>query len=296
MRLIAMLPVRNEDWILELSARAALLWCDAIVILNHASRDTTAVIILKLLHEFGNDRVKLKFVDGGWDEMQHRQRMLTMAREFGATHMAIVDADEILTGNLLGSIRSHIESMPGGRILQLPGYNLRGGLHRYHANGIWGDRWFSLAFADDKRLGWAGDRFHHREPSGVSLMPCRTIAQGQGGIMHLWGASERRLVAKHALYKMTETLRWPAKSKADIDQQYSQAIFPSANRHFDQNWEYAAVPADWWAPYADLLPSVHLDAVPWQEQACRDMVAEHGPERFAGLDLFDVCDVATVTR
>ena len=36
MRLIAIMPCRNSDWILGLTARAALLWCDGIAILNHA--------------------------------------------------------------------------------------------------------------------------------------------------------------------------------------------------------------------------------------------------------------------
>jgi hypothetical protein len=293
MRLIGMMCCRNEDWVLELSARAALMWCDEIVILNHASTDQTEKIILKLIIEFGY-RVWAQRVEGDWKEMQHRQQLLESARwnkpmgSGNATHMAIIDADEVLTGNLLGSIRTHIESMPRGWILQLPGYNLRGSLDRYHANGIWGQRWFSTAFKDDACLGWSGDRFHQREPGGGIVRQSRPIMQGQGGIMHLWGASERRLRAKHALYKMTETLRWPAKSRAEINTLYNLAFIPSANREFDQNWRYAEVPAEWWEPYADLRSSVKLDSIPWQEEMCRTLHMEHGAERFSGLDLFGV--------
>lgn len=285
MRLIGMMACRNEDWVLNLSARAALMWCDALVILNHSSTDLSAAIILKLAVEF-SDRVHVLHVDGDWAEMAHRQMMLQYVRSIGGTHFAIVDADEVLSGNLLGSIRVHIECMPPGWILQLPGYNLRGGLDRYHVTGIWSDRWFSLAFRDDRRLSWSGDRFHQREPGGALMRQARPIMQGQGGIMHLWGASERRLVAKHALYKMTETLRWPNKSKQEIDTLYNLAFVPSANRQFDQNWRYAEVPPEWWAPYSTLRSSVHLDSVPWQEEECRQLYLKHGPERFAGLDLF----------
>lgn len=288
MRLIGMMCCRNEDWILSLSARAALMWCDAIVILNHASTDQTDLIILKLIAEFGSDRIRAQYVDGDWAEMKHRQQMLEWARERGATHVAIVDSDEILSGNLLGSIRTHIESMAPGWILQLPGYNLRGGLDRYHANGIWGDRWFSTAFGDNPRLGWSGDRFHQREPGGLAMRQHRPIMQGQGGIMHLWGASERRLRAKHAAYKMIETLRWPSKPKQDIDRLYSLAFVPSANMQYEQLWRYAEVPAEWWEPYSDLRSCVKLDSIPWQEEMCRKLHVEHGAERFAGLDLFGV--------
>lgn len=288
MRLVGMMPCRNEDWVLELSARAALKWCDAIVILDHASSDQTWNIICRLKGEFP-DRVLADFApDPVWDEMQHRQKILTAARSMNATHLAIIDADEILTGNLLGTIRVHIESMPPGWMLQLPGYNLRAGLDRYHANGIWGQRWFSTAFRDLPSLGWSGDRFHQRDPGGLALRQHRPFMQGQGGIMHLWGADERRLRAKHAAYKMIETLRWPIKSHADIDRLYNLAFLPAANLQFDQNWRYAEIPADWWQPYTDLRSGVKLDDVPWQEQMCCQLYAQHGAERFAGLDLFGV--------
>ena len=54
-------------------------------------------------------------------------------------------------------------------MIELPGYNLRDCISRYHANGIWGKRWFSLAFKDNPRLHWAGNKFHHREPHGMQL-------------------------------------------------------------------------------------------------------------------------------
>lgn len=296
MRLIGLLPVRNEDWVLGLSARAALMWCDALIVLLHACTDRSEFIVYDLQEQFPG-RLKFLVDDGAvWDEMNHRQSMLDAARSFGATHLAIIDADEVLSGGLLPSIRTHIESMAPGRILQLPGYNLRGGLDKYHATGIWADRWFSTAFHDDPRLSWSGDQFHHREPGGALMQQARPIMQGQGGIMHLWGASERRLVAKHALYKMTETLRWPNKSRAEIDRLYSLAFNPSANLQFDQNWRYADIPRAWWEPYVHLLDRVRVLDVPWQEEECRRLYAEHGHERFASLDLFGVIEPATVTR
>lgn len=290
MRLVGMMPCRNEDWILGLSARAALMWCDALVILDHASTDETWSILGNLDADFKDRIFWLKEKDSTWREMEHRQLILNLARDLKATHMAIIDADEVLTGNLLPMIRAHVESMAPGWLLQLPGYNLRGGMDRFHANGIWGQRWFSTAFRDDPRLGWSGDRFHQREPSGAFMRQHRPIMQGQGGVMHLWGASERRLRAKHAAYKMIETLRWPTKSRVEINRIYNQAFFPSANTQFEQTWTYAEVPANWWEPYTELRSRVQLDAVPWQEEMCRQLHVEHGAERFAGLDLLGVCD------
>jgi hypothetical protein len=293
MKLIGMLPVRNEDWCIGLTARAALMWCDALIVLFHACADDSPEILYDLKREFP-DRLHWVFQeDATWDEMEHRQILLEGARRAGATHVAIVDSDEILTGNLLSSIRENIEKLPRSSILQLPGYNLRGGIERFHSTGIWGHRWFSVAFADDPRLHWSGDQFHHREPMGLSLNQYQPVAQGRGGIMHLWGANERRLKAKHAAYKLTETLRWPSKSHLEINRIYNQAFEPAANRQFDQNWKFDAIPAEWWAPYGHLMQHLHVDAEPWQEAECRRLHAQYGAERFAGLNLFGVCEMAT---
>lgn len=295
MKLVGLMPVRNEDWCLGLTARAALMWVDQLVMLDHASTDASSDIIAEIGRESGRV-VHLVDANPRWDEMRHRQSMLDVARHLEATHIAIIDADEILTGNLLTScgdgfccIQGVVETSERG-ILQFPGYNLRNGINRYHNNGIWGNRWFSTAFRDDPRLSWNGDNFHHREPKGIELKPYRPIAQGQGGIMHLWGASERRLKAKSALYKITERIRWPDKRVSDIDTMYSWAIKGAKDSCYGtpDTWTYAEVPEEWLAPYAHLMKYLHIDAEPWQEAECRRLMAEHGRERFAGLDLFDV--------
>ncbi len=122
-------------------------------------------------------------------------------------------------------------------------------------------------------------------------------------MLHLWGASERRLAAKQALYKITERIRWPGKATREIDAYYNLAMHPEASRGtgFTSQWEYATVPngatmsmdlvpisGGWWAGYEDLLQYLHVDAEPWQEAECRKLVREHGSAKFKGLDLFGV--------
>lgn len=291
MKLVAIMPVRNESWILGLTLRAALMWCDEVVVLDHASTDGTGDVIHEVQMECLR-RVTDLYVEGEWAEMQHRQMMLEEARKLGATHIAMIDADEILTGEMVAEgndfIRMTIQTMPDRAILQLPGYNLRDGIDQYHASGVWSHRWFSTAFKDAPDLGWSGDKFHQREPGPRILTPYRPVQQGQGGALHLWGASERRLIAKHALYKITERLRWPNKPAAEIDRMYSWAIKGGTPYESSSEWTYASVPGSWWAPYKHLMKHLDIDAEPWQEAEVRRLVAEHRKEIFAGLDLFGV--------
>lgn len=294
MKLVGCMPVRNEAYILGLTLRAALLWCDAVVVLMHACTDGSSAILGKVSLEHPGRVSELCVESESWDEMRHRQRMLEAARAEGATHIAIVDADEILSGNLLsefGPERTPDVHFHGpSNMIQLPGYNLRGGLHTYHSNGIWGRRWFSTAFADNPTLYWAANGYdhHHREPRGIPLQPYRPIQQGQGGILHLWGVSERRLRAHHAWYKCMETLKYPNKSRTEIDNMYSWAIHGRQPHDTPAQWTFEQVPEEWWAPYAHLMKYLDVDAEPWQEAEVRRLVEQHGPARFAGLDLFGI--------
>jgi hypothetical protein len=295
MRLIGIMPVRNEAWVLGLSARAALMWVDELVIGLHACAAASHDIAFEVMHEHPG-RVTLYYLgDGEWAEMEHRQTLLTLARRCAATHIAIIDADEVLTGNLLSPTypgeKSKIwmcaANAVEGQILQIPLYNLRNGIQSYHQNGLWGNRIVSLAFKDEPVLGWSGDTFHQREPKGKRLQSFQPVTQGEGGVMHLWGASERRLIAKHALYKITERLRWPDKDVRQIDFEYSQCV-KGGLREDPKKWTYAQAPLEWWLPYTHLMQYLDVDAEPWQEAECRRLVAEHGREKFAGFDLFGV--------
>lgn len=296
MKLIALIPVRNEDWVLAISLRAALRWCDEVVVLLHACTDRSAAIVGEVSRENPFRVTVLDDSGETWNEMPQRQRMLQAARMNGATHIAIVDADEILTGNLIDGIKRDVSELPAGWLLELPGYNLRSSLTRYHTNGIWGNRWFANIFVDHPSLSWTGDQFHHREPFGIKQRTKFSYQHGNCGILHLWGASERRLIAKHRLYKITERLRWPEKPAAEIERMYSWATKGELGNPAygtPETWTYAECPWEWWKPYADLVTHVDKDAnmyldlhaVPWQEAECARLIALHGADKFTGLDL-----------
>ena len=273
MKIIGCMLCRNEDWVIGLSARVALRWCDALVVCLHECSDRSAEIVRKLKGE-----VSIIEVEGEWDEMRHRQLMLERAREIGATHVCIVDADEVLTGDLLNCelVRDFVDQTPVDGILYLPGYNLRNGIYQYHANGVWSNRWFAMAFPDNSGYSWKGDRFHHREPFGHSGVAYKPLAQG---------ANERRLLAKHRMYRMTERLRWPDKPVYEIERLYSKATEGEPPRDLPAFWRYNAVPDEWWVSYAGLMKYLHLDAVPWQEEWCERTLATHGVKTFAGLKI-----------
>jgi hypothetical protein len=312
------MPARNSAWCIGATARALLAWVDRLVVLNHASTDETGEILAAVRAEYADGRlVVLEETNPVWEEMRHRQLLLTTAREQGASHIVMVDDDEILTGNLLPRIREMVLACPAGRILQLPWIQLRGSLDSYISEGQWSSQDVSMAFLDVPGLHWAtrnGYDFHHRHPMGQQLVPFQPlgpaflpfsveippdIGHGRiglrrnhpGGLMHLQMASYRRLCAKQALYVMQETLRWPGRMTAQqLNEMYGPTVYGGPKpRH--QPFEYTPVltthtPVEWWDFYDHITPFLHVDEEPWQEAECKRLLAEHGASAFAGLDLY----------
>ena len=290
MRLIAIMPCRNSDWILGLTARAALMWCDQVILLNHASTDRTRKICEELVRE---NPLRVAFhgtQDSTWREMAHRQLLLDAARARGASHIALVDDDEILSGNLLPTIRGHIEHTPGRMMFTVPWIWLRGSIHKYHLRGPWAMSDVSTAFKDAPEWSWSaaaqgGYDHHHRHPFGHPWVPFRPLGRRDGGLMHLQAVSDRRVRAKALLYCLTERLRWPdRKTPAELNKQYGLAVYDESPASLASLGD---VPVEWWAPYAGLMQHLHPEAEPWQLAAARAMIREH-PGIENGLDTFGV--------
>lgn len=279
MKLVALMPVRNEEWILRLSLRVALSWCDAVVVLDHASDDATPSIIRELGREFPGRVVNLHTPDPCWAEMEHRQHLLDSGRRAGGTHFALVDADEIITANLRPFIRKMVGDLLPAQALDVPMVPVWGDLEHYRSDDcIWSRSMLTLAFADAPELHWVnaedGYAHHHRAPYGIDLR----IPKHTPGVMHLQFADMHRLRAKHALYKMQELLRWPGREPvADVDATYSQALDETGMKR-------SPCRDEWWAGYDKSL--ITLGGIAWQEAETRRLYEQHGAETFDGLELW----------
>lgn len=287
MKLIAIMPVRNEAWCLGFTARALLRWVDVLVMVDHASTDGTWSVMHSIKAEHP-ERVRFGFDgDTTWREMAQRQKLLDHARAHDATHIALVDADEVLTANALPCIRPMFEAIKPGEVLMLPWLCLKGGLDTVHASGIWGSQQASSGFLDDPVWHWSaegrgGYDHHHRHPMGRTHIPFHPVPNRRAGLIHLQFVSERRLLAKQFWYQLTERLRWPDKfTAAEIRAKYSQTV--DAHRA----GAGSPAPAAWLAGYEGILHHLHVDAEPWQLAEARRIVAEN-PGIEQGLDDFGV--------
>lgn len=277
MKLIGLMPARNEEWIIGLSLSVALRYCDEMIVSDHGSTDATREVIEQVSREHPG-RVHLIEDDSAhWSEMRIRGKLLHAARERSATHIALIDADEIISANLLPRIREiYRQGCIAGFAMRLPMISPWAGMERFRTDGAFRaplHAGFALTPSLSYEIPASGYELHGRIPSRLHDLPM----QADGGVMHMQFCSLRRLRAKAVWYKMNEVLRHPGRiDVAELNKQYDWALSPGPTETMRD---------EWFAPYQGLAATyLNPDAEPWQEEEIAAMLDEHGPERFAGIE------------
>jgi hypothetical protein len=226
----------------------------------------------------------------------------------GGTHFVIVDADELLTFNVVSQAREIVLSCPSAHCLALPMVSSYWELHRRRVDGPYGQSSrLSWCFTDNGSLSWEPDfGYHHhmRVPRGCPQRAhyyplCAAhpdigpVHLNWGGVFHLQYASEARLKAKAVWYKVMETIRWPGRMSAQqLNRKYDWTL---DEIHADMSLpEFMPIPDEWWRGYINLGWHKHIDllAEPWQAKDARRMYHEEltrAPSAFDGLKLHGVC-------
>src|SRR6185295_6518761 len=208
MRLIGLMVVRNESWILGCSLRTALSWCDEVVVVDHNSSDGTQEIINEVAAEqpwrvhysrwrpTEKKTLTSRYTGETWeadvpiedesrfDEMDIRQHSLLLGRRHGGTHFAMIDADELLTANLTFRARGDAEALAPGEVLEYPLFAMRSLDEYQNDQSDWCGNQLSLVFRDTPHLSWkpAADvyHFHSRPPWGAGRR-VRPLEWGKAG-------------------------------------------------------------------------------------------------------------------
>ncbi len=289
-KIVALTAVRNEDWVLGLSLRVSLSYCDAVVITDHGSTDGTGRIIEEAHSEFPDRQISTRRRDDKeWMEADIRREMLNRGRELGGTHFVIADADEVPTGNLLPRLRQLALKPSPGCFVSLPMIATYHAPAVYRSDGPWGHaNQIPWAFRDSPALRESPSsayQLHRRTPDRAVNEGPLFAGKSHGGLFHLQFVNKARLQSKAAWYKLIETLRHPgARSAADLNGMYDWTL------REDGNLQVHDVPDSWWSPYRERgwLQYFSPDAASWQHDEVRRLVAEHGMDAFSGLDLHGI--------
>ncbi|HZW61610.1 MAG TPA: glycosyltransferase family 2 protein [Candidatus Babeliales bacterium] len=282
-KIVALIPVRNEQHIIKQCLTALSLYADAIVVLDDCSDDNTLEIIKTLSQECRIERILTKAT---WyrDEYEDRSRLLQAGREIGGTHFILIDADEMFTANCLQNnfLREKILKLNPGERLGLVWIQLWRSLDYYrHDNSCWSNAYGDFIFCDDGICSYVQEKVHtsRRTPN---LNGALYLIEGyQYGLMHFQFVNWRNLLIKQAWYRCLEHILLPEQEVTEINKKYA----PSKN---EQDIVLALSPREWFEGYAFFDPSIFAIPEGWKEKQVLKWFKEYGKDYFAHLDIWDI--------
>ena len=267
-------PVRNEAWILDVFLRAASTWADRIIIADQQSTDATRAVCARF--------PKVEVVDnpgGGYDEANYRRIPLRRARQLAPDAIIVaIDADEVLSGPAVRWLQSEVvQTAPAGSVWSLPWMNLKPGRREG-----WSLLNFPVVFADDGS-DFSGKLIH--SPRIPKAETARVLELPGAFLFHLQYLNASRLASKQRWYQALERVKDPRKSAVWIYRAYHHLALLRAEQFQPVNpasLEGSGITD------ADLAALERADEpFYWWDAAVLGWMAEHGPEFFRRIDLWD---------
>jgi hypothetical protein len=286
-KLIALLAVRNEEWILPAYLSSVRGVVDEVVAVDDASRDGSR----RLIEKAGGIVVSAR-EGGDWEAHYGRIRddLLRLGREHGGTHFLCLDADEALTAPARRNLRPTLERLPAGEKVAMNWLALWKSPTRYRADAsVWSNNVKEFAFADREGYAYEGQWPHRagRTPGPKDRVLWHTLSLEEGAVLHFQFTPWDMFQYKQAWYRCAELIRTPRRAP-EINEMYADSLD-------DPGAGTAELPVEWLdgieipSGLATLQPAWHRDEMlGWFD--------ERGIEFFEPLQIWHIPELAELFR
>jgi glycosyltransferase involved in cell wall biosynthesis len=280
-QIIALMPVRNEAWIVERTLRTLSTFCDRIIVADQRSGDGT----LEILKRFA-PKVEVIENPSQTHSTRVRWQLLKAAREYGEKNFLLfTDADEILSANLIEENRlDYWLSLPPGTSISLELINLWRSPNVWRNDAsVWSARWMEIGFRDDGKLQYgaldATLDHNKRIPGCQDIKPIDQVK-----LLHFQFVVFERMRSKQRWYRALEVVEL-GREHAEATNYYYRVT--RDERHV----RLEPIKREWTSGWQDLgidLESFEEAPLYWYDVEVLRYFKEQGPEFFAPVDLWDV--------
>src|SRR5471032_250771 len=285
MKIIALMPVRNEAWVLPHSLACLSAFCDVVLVNDQNSEDESREICRrfpKVVLLESSERLICE---------EARWQLLDAARDYdGCNVLWCTDADELMApGMATQFFDTRRDELKPGTVVECLYFHLWNRADRYRRAGYpYAPYWKQIGLRDDLHMDYSRSR---RLPLHEPRVPLDgavgTLRATDLPVLHLqWLLAERNQM-KQAWYRCREWLDG-AKTAAAINASYSVTL-P------DPRVQTEGVPAQWVQDIT--FPDLAVDREhSWQERDILGWFDEHTPEFFKPLEIWHVTTLREAFR
>lgn len=205
MKIIALVPIKNESWALPSYISSVSKIADQIIALNDSSSDDS----VNILTESGAtvvdyDSSREKTVNMG----ARRQLLLELGREAGGTHFIWLDADETFSSNFIQKARDTFFSLTPGQKIMMRWVHAWENTDDYlvDLNSPFGLIWKDFIVCDDKNYAFENTFLSEARTQGP-LKDYFKLPDSEGVVLHWQFARWEISQLKQAHYRCIELIK-----------------------------------------------------------------------------------------
>jgi len=282
MKIIAILPVRNEAWIIRHTLTILEQICDVILVADGHSIDGTIEICqsfskVQLILDKEKDTNSLK-------SLNRRKILMDHARDYeGYNYILAIDADELLTAMVMSPDWENIlDSMKPGDARHFRWYWIwKSPFHFREDQSVWSNRWMYCFFRDDRRDSYSDGNWHESRIPRAYIE--RSIEVPALGLLHYAQVGKNRMLSRQAHNRVNE-LCHKNLSPIAINKRYI------INRD-ERKICLKKVPEKWIFPWKKI--GLDFESLPDPELNYFDIeilqfFKQFGTPHFANLDIWDI--------
>ena len=202
-KIIALLPFKNEGWIIGEYINSVKKITDHIIAYDDNSTDDSR----KLLEKAGAKIIEKNYkTESYFAEHKIRQDLLEEGRKDGGTHFICLDADEIFSNNFIKQGREIIYSLKPSQGLWMDWVNLYGDIKNERKDDVYHNINKCFVFCDEANLTFPYAFV------GVSRTPTSpenriVIDRKQGSVIHFQFLNKERFLMKRVWYMCSELIK-----------------------------------------------------------------------------------------
>ena len=284
MKIIVLIPVRNEEWILEKSLKTASLFADHIIVADQGSIDRTPEICKQFPKV-----IYIKNPSEKFNERERRKILLSKAREFYGNNLIFaLDADEILTANVLKPkiLEKLVKQIKPGMSVMLQWIMVWKNPFQYRYDNLpeWRYNWKHFIYWDDRKMSFDDTKIHSTRAPKEALS--NYIKLGDIKVLHYQFVSWSRMISKQCFYQITESFLYPKKSPLKFTSKYKWYLKKGPDGIILRD-----IPDAWIKPWQER--GVDLENFPenelyWFDAEILQDFKKYGTKYFKWLDIWDI--------
>jgi glycosyltransferase involved in cell wall biosynthesis len=287
MKIITLVPIKNEAYILKTFLENVSRFSDYIIIADQHSTDGSREIAQSF------EKVILIDNDAQGHNNSVRWKLLEEARKIpGNNFMIALDADEMISPDWVGSIKKRFGA-GGENLKQTPStafsfewIQLWNSFEEYRVDGVWNKSMKTAAWIDDRTVDYERTEVLNDHTARIPTGPHQIMETADTPLLHFQFAFMERTAYKQAWYRMNEFLK--GRDPRRINLAY-------ASSKDDKKVRTQKVPKEWLGDI--ILPSKSADRsvdghLPpsalsdWHKEEILKYFSQYGIMHFEPLDIW----------